>query len=48
MVESEDPFTTGDRQHICKAFFVFVAKPIDGRKVYVIHSTHIHGNCHVM
>ena len=32
MVESEDPYT-GHRQHICKAFFVFVAKPSDGGKV---------------
>jgi acyl-CoA hydrolase len=32
VVESEDPFT-GARQHICKAFFVFVAKPSDGGKV---------------
>ena len=43
MVESEDPYT-GDRQHICKAFFVFVAKPSDGGKVidaYVHVCTHI-------
>ena len=32
VVESEDPFT-GSREHICKAFFVFVAKPSDGSKV---------------
>jgi hypothetical protein len=32
VVESEDPYT-GHRQHICKAFFVFVAKPSDGGKV---------------
>lgn len=45
MVESENPFT-GGRQHICKAFFVFVAKPSDGGKVrstcmidtvYIVH-----------
>ena len=44
MVESENPFT-GGRQHICKAFFVFVAKPSDGEKVhckymYMCISTH--------
>ena len=49
MVESEDPYT-GGRQHICKAFFVFVARPSDGGKVidiFVFTCMYVHVYTHI-